>query len=101
MGKSGITSVIMNVRIHIFVSGKVQGVFFRSSMRKEAQQLDVRGWVKNLPDGRVEAVLEGAREEVNELIKWCSKGPDYARVIGTQVEEEDYSGEFRNFSILR
>ncbi len=89
----------MKSRAHIFISGLVQGVFFRSFVRSEARIRQVTGWVKNLPDGRVEAVLEGEREKIEELIKLCHQGPPGARVEGVSVEWEKYSGRFKDFEI--
>lgn len=89
------------VRAHIYVSGLVQGVFFRASMQEVARSLGVRGWVRNLPDGRVEAVLEGEEDKVLKVIEWARKGPPLARVEEVKVEWEEYRGEFRDFSIRR
>ncbi|MFA5860303.1 MAG: acylphosphatase [Candidatus Thermoplasmatota archaeon] len=66
-------------RAHVFVSGKVQGVFYRDSTRSEAQKRGVRGWVRNLRDGRVEAVFEGATEDVEAMVAWCRIGPALSR----------------------
>ncbi|HEX68351.1 acylphosphatase [Candidatus Calescamantes bacterium] len=87
------------VRAHLIISGIVQGVFFRSSMKRMADILKVKGWVKNRWDGKVEAVVEGEEEAVKKLIEWAHKGPPYARVDKVEVEWEDYTGEFDNFSI--
>ncbi|MCE4625980.1 MAG: acylphosphatase [Desulfurococcales archaeon] len=88
------------IRAHIKVWGVVQGVFFRANMRRVAAQHGVKGWVRNLPDGRtVEAVLEGEREAVEKVICWAMRGPPLARVEGLQVEFEEYKGEFRDFTI--
>ncbi|MEM3626526.1 MAG: acylphosphatase [Candidatus Bathyarchaeia archaeon] len=89
----------MNVRAHVFVSGRVQGVFFRSETRREAKRRGVKGWVRNLPDGRVEAVFEGEEESVKELIEFCKRGPPGARVSRVEVIWESYAGEFRDFEI--
>lgn len=89
----------MKVRAHVFVSGRVQGVFFRSETRHEAKLRGVRGWVRNLPDGRVEAVFEGEEEAVKELIEFCRRGPPGARVVKVDVKWENYTGEFRSFEI--
>ena len=89
----------MNVQAHVFVSGNVQGVFFRSSTRRKAQSLDVKGWVKNLADGRVEAVFEGKEEAVNEMIQFCRQGPRAADVRDVEVERKEYTGKFDSFSI--
>ncbi|MEM1642993.1 MAG: acylphosphatase [Desulfurococcaceae archaeon] len=86
-------------RAHIKVYGIVQGVFFRSSMKRVADKLGVKGWVRNLPDGSVEAVVEGPRNRVEELIKWAHKGPPLARVDRVEVVWEQYIGEFKDFRI--
>jgi acylphosphatase len=86
-------------RIHAIISGRVQGVFYRSSTAKEAQKLNLTGWVKNLPDGRVELMAEGPEEQVNKLIKWCHNGPKFAAVNTVNVEEETPTGEYREFFI--
>lgn len=75
----------MNVRAHVFVSGRVQGVFFRSETKCEAKRRGVTGWVRNLPDGRVEAVFEGEEKSVKELIEFCKRGPPGARVSNVEV----------------
>lgn len=87
------------VRAHIFVSGRVQGVFFRSHTRQKAEEFGVSGWVKNLPDGRVEAVFEGEKEKVEQMIEWAKRGPSVARVNNVDVEWQEYKGEFENFEI--
>jgi len=89
----------MKVRAHVFVSGRVQGVFFRSETRHEARLHGVKGWVRNLPDGRVEAVFEGEEEAVERLIEFCRRGPPGARVTKVEVKWENYTGEFRDFEI--
>ena len=86
-------------RVHIFVSGRVQGVFFRENTRKRAKKLGITGWVKNLPDGRVEAVFEGEKSKVEELINRTKKGPMFAKVDELKVISEEYKGEFDNFEI--
>ncbi len=85
------------VRAHVFVSGRVQGVFFRSETQHEANRRNVSGWVRNLPDRRVEAVFEGEKDDVERLIEFCRRGPSGARVTGVQVRWERYTGEFRGF----
>jgi acylphosphatase len=89
----------MNVRAHVFVSGRVQGVFFRSETKYEAKRRGVTGWVRNLPDGRVEAVFEGEEKSVKELIEFCKRGPPGARVSNVEVIWENYTGKFRDFEI--
>jgi acylphosphatase len=90
---------LLKVRAHVFVSGRVQGVFFRSELRLEARRLDVKGWVCNLSDGRVEAVLEGEEEDVKRLIAFCRHGPPGARVLSVDAVWENYAGEFKDFEI--
>lgn len=67
-------------RAHVFVSGRVQGVFYRANTQKQARRLGVSGWVRNLPDGRVEAVFEGADQAVDAMVRWCHQGSSAARV---------------------
>jgi len=86
-------------RARIYVSGLVQGVFYRANAQKEAQRLKVTGYVKNLLDGRVEAVIEGEDLCVNKMIQWCEVGPKYARVDKVEVNNEQYKGEFKDFLI--
>ena len=89
----------MVVRAHVFVSGKVQGVFFRFETRRLARRLGVSGWVRNRRDGRVEAVFEGEREDVEKMIAFCKRGPPGARVTKVEVEWEEPTEEFEGFSI--
>ena len=91
----------MKVRAHIFVSGRVQGVFFRVETRYEAMKRNVAGWVRNTSGGRVEAIFEGKRENVKKLIDFCRKGPPGARVTKIDIQWEEYSGEFKDFKIRR
>ena len=87
------------VRAHVYISGRVQGVFFRSNTRNMAEKLDLTGWVRNLPDGRVEAVFEGEESDVKEVIEWCHKGPTYASVSDVEVKFDKPTGEFDRFEI--
>jgi len=89
----------MKVRTHVFVSGRVQGVFFRSETEDEANRRNVCGWVRNTSDGRVEAIFEGEKEDVEKLIDFCRRGPPGARVTKVNVQWDDYTGEFRDFKI--
>lgn len=79
-------------RLHLFVSGRVQGVFFRQSAKAEAERLGLAGWVKNLADGRVEAVAEGSAEAARRFAEWCRRGPAMASVEDVEVYEEDEEG---------
>ncbi|MBS3923027.1 MAG: acylphosphatase [Nitrosarchaeum sp.] len=87
-------------RIRIFVTGKVQGVFFRQALKVMAKKNNVFGWVKNLKDGRVEAVLEGDEEKVTRLIEWSHGGPANARVEDVEIQNEKFTGEFSKFDVL-
>jgi acylphosphatase len=84
--------------VRIFISGKVQGVGYRFSTRQQAQKLGVNGWVKNLPDGRVEAVLAGDRPAVEQMIQWCRVGPAAAVIEKITVEEME-SRVIKGFTI--
>ncbi len=86
-------------RAHVFVSGKVQGVYFRATTREEARERGVTGWVKNLDDGRVEAVFEGERGDVESMGKFCHGGSSAARVKDVGVEWEDATGGVGGFEI--
>ena len=87
------------VRAHVFVTGRVQGVLFRYVTRDEANMRGVKGWVRNLRDGRVEAVFEGEKGKVDELVEFCHYGPPAAKVSAVTVTWEDYDGGFKDFSI--
>lgn len=90
-----------NVRVHVFIKGRVQGIGFRYWIREQARQLDLAGWARNLADGRVEAVFEGPKDKVEEMIKRCSKGPLFASVGKIDFYKEKASGEFEGFEIAR
>ena len=89
-----------NQRVHIFISGKVQGVFFRQALKVIAKKNNVVGWVRNLPDKRVEALLEGDSTSVNSVIKWTRVGPANSRVDDIQVSNEVFRNEFSTFEVL-
>ena len=84
-------------RVTVFVDGRVQGVGFRQSAAREATRLGLQGWVRNLPDGRVEAVYEGTRDAVEEMVAWSRRGPAWAMVTDIVVHDEEPKGE-RGFS---
>jgi acylphosphatase len=86
-------------RAHVLISGRVQGVFFRAYTQRAAQERGILGWVMNTPDGRVEAVLEGEKEKVEDMIRWCHQGSPHSRVTEVSVDWEEYSGEFEDFSV--
>jgi len=87
------------VRARLLISGVVQGVGYRWSCRREGHGLGLTGWVRNLPDGRVEAVIQGTREQVERMIRWCYRGPEEARVTDIAVAYEEPSEEFPDFGI--
>jgi acylphosphatase len=89
----------MKTRVHLYVSGLVQGVFFRQYTKQKAQSLGVSGWVRNLPDRRVEAVFEGEDSAVKEMVEISRKGPSNAKVENVEVAWEAFKGEFNGFSV--
>ncbi|CCJ37157.1 acylphosphatase [Methanoculleus bourgensis MS2] len=94
-------SMNMAVRVRVWISGLVQGVGFRWAVEDEARAEGVTGWVRNLPDGRVEAVFEGDEVPVRRVVEFCRRGPALARVDDVEAVREEYSGEFEGFSIRR
>lgn len=89
------------VRAAVRIKGMVQGVSFRYYTRHTAQSLQVMGWVRNLPDGDVEAVFEGPDTAVHQVIDWCRRGPAAARVDAVDIHWEQYRGEFDSFEVRR
>lgn len=87
------------VRAHVLVEGRVQGVYFRSYTQDAAESNSVCGWVRNLYDGRVEAVFEGEKESIEKVINWCRHGPPGAHVTDVSVTWQPYTGEFPSFAI--
>jgi acylphosphatase len=88
-------------RVHLVVSGRVQGVAFRACAADEGRRLGLRGWVRNLDDGRVEAVAEGPRAELEALVTWCRRGPPAARVDALAVTWGEAAGALPPFEIRR
>ena len=86
-----------NIRFHLLISGRVQGVLFRQGARAKALELGLTGFAKNLIDGKVEIVIEGEKEKVKEFIEWTNNGPGLARVNNVEMAEEEYIGEFEGF----
>ena len=86
-------------RAHVIIHGRVQGVCFRMETRKAARQLGATGWVRNLADGNVEAVMEGSEAVVEALLDWCRQGPRMARVDKVEVAWESYTGAFDSFAV--
>lgn len=88
-------------RVHILVSGMVQGVFFRHSARQLAEKLGLVGWIRNNPDGTVEALAQGEKKSLEEFIAWCKKGPSASQVEKVDIEWDDKQGDHNDFEILR
>ena len=88
------------VRIHIYVSGFVQGVMFRVNIRRKALELDVKGWTRNLEDGRIEALVEGNENSVKKLVEWCRTGSPGAQVTSVEVRTEECKNDFNDFKVI-
>lgn len=88
-----------NGRVHVIVKGFVQGIFFRASTRDTACRLGLTGWVRNLPDGNVEAVFEGPVEKLTQAVQWCRMGPSGARVTKVEEDWQEYTGDYKSFDI--
>ncbi len=86
-------------RVHCLITGRVQGVFYRANTQQQAELSGVKGWVKNLPDGRVEAVMEASRPLLEKLLDWCRQGPEMGYVDHVEVQWLEATGEFEDFSI--
>ena len=86
-------------RAHLIISGRVQGVYYRYSTQQEAMRLGLTGWVRNLPNGNVEAAVEGNEATVERMIEWCRQGPAGARVSEVEQTLTEASGEFEEFKI--
>jgi len=89
------------VRAEVVVRGRVQGVFFRASAQQEGLRLGLTGEVSNLPDGSVEAIVEGDKKAVDEFVAWCRRGPPSAEVEDVQVKLRPPRDEFRTFTVAR
>jgi acylphosphatase len=87
-------------RVHVVIEGRVQGVFFRAHTRDEARLRGLKGWVRNLPDGRVEALFEGEKKALTGMVAWCHQGPRYAYVESVQVDWQPYQGDLTEFRIV-
>ncbi len=95
------TMIVERKRAQIRIAGKVQGVFFRASTREQARARGLAGWVKNMPDGTVEAVLEGPAEDVEEVVEWAHEGPRAARVDTIDVDWLEPQGDVQTFEVRR
>ena len=89
-----------NQRLRLFVTGRVQGVFFRQSLKAKSIQNNIFGWVKNLEDGRVEFILEGTDENISVLVKWAHNGPANSIVENVEIHDEKFDNEFTKFDVL-
>jgi acylphosphatase len=87
-------------RVHVYVSGRVQGVFYRAECARHARALDLSGFARNLPDGRVEAAFEGSADAVDKMVAWCREGTDWSDVTDVEVTEEQATGE-EDFRVAR
>ena len=87
-------------RVHLFILGRVQGVFFRENTKKKAKELKLTGWVRNLEDKRVEILAEGEKENIEDLIEWIKKGSFLAKVENIEINWQDYKKEFKDFQII-
>ncbi|MBI4217400.1 MAG: acylphosphatase [Parcubacteria group bacterium] len=87
------------IRMRIWVSGRVQGVWYRRSAEAKAKKLGITGWARNLIDGRVEMVCEGTEENMRAFLEWAGKGPFFARVSVMETREEAYQGTFASFEV--
>lgn len=86
-------------RVHLIIHGRVQGVFFRAYTEQEARRLNLTGWVRNCPDGTVEATAEGPKENLQEFYEWCQHGPPAAHIKTVEVTWEKATGEFTDFTV--
>jgi acylphosphatase len=89
----------MKKSVRIYIIGSVQGIFFRAFLKENAEKLNVKGFVRNLEDGRLEVFLEGNSEEVNKMIELCKKGPKHSQIRSVELKEEKFQ-DFKNFKIL-
>jgi len=87
------------IRVHVIISGRVQGVFFRMETSRAAERIGVSGWVRNNSDGTVEAEFEGEKQNVVSMLEWCRKGPPLAGVTNIETVWKAYEGEFSGFTI--
>ncbi|MBI3072699.1 MAG: acylphosphatase [Deltaproteobacteria bacterium] len=86
-------------RVHVVISGQVQGIGFRAAAHEAAKNLGVVGWVRNRPDGDVESTVEGTREQVQNFVEWCRKGPAGSVVVKVRVEHSEATYEFQGFTV--
>ncbi|MCK4364619.1 MAG: acylphosphatase [Thermoplasmatales archaeon] len=89
----------MKSNVHVLISGRVQGVWFRTSTKQKAEQLGLTGWVRNTSDGSVEAIFEGAEKGIKDMLEWCHCGPPLAKVVNVEVKNQEPTNGFDGFSI--
>ena len=89
----------MKTNVHVMITGRVQGVWFRANTRQKAEQLGITGWVHNTRDGCVEAIFEGEENRVKEMIEWCHRGPPLAKIENVEVKNQSPTNGFDDFSI--
>ena len=90
---------MMNTNVHVLISGRVQGVWFRGTTKQKAEQLGITGWVRNTADDKVEAVFEGEENKINEMIEWCHRGPPLSKVTDVKIKKQNPTNGFDGFSI--
>ncbi len=91
--------MVNKIQIKVVINGRVQGVFYRAETKNTADQFGIKGYVKNLPNGSVEAIFEGDRPSVTQMVEWCNKGPAAARVENVLAEEVETLSNFKTFMI--
>lgn len=89
----------MKSNVHVIISGRVQGVWFRANTKQKAEQLGITGWVRNTSDGNVEAVFEGEKEQIKEMLNWCYHGSSMAHVENVEIKNQEPTNGFDGFSI--
>ncbi|KYK20422.1 acylphosphatase [Thermoplasmatales archaeon SM1-50] len=91
----------MKIQLHVVISGRVQGVWFRASTKEKADELGLTGWVKNTNDGKVEAMFEGEETKLDKMIDWCWKGPPLAKVSRVEIKQKRHGNQFTDFVVQR
>ena len=90
---------MMKKQVHVIISGRVQGVWYRTSTKNQAEMLNLTGWVKNLESGEVEAVFKGDKKDIDKMLTWCQQGPAQANVTNVRITELEKIEPFTTFSI--
>lgn len=86
-------------QIRVIIKGRVQGVFYRASTKKQADQLGIQGWVRNLPDGSVEALFQGDQTIISKMLAWCRQGPPASKVETVSTENPEMTERFKTFEV--